>query len=1618
MALDDYSLTPKSESDSQSSIDQTPDWQIAAENHNYGNGNPVSFDPTTWGDALYRAGEFGVASVVSGFNGFVNTGVAVNNMLGGDAEKVNTAVELAELDSDLGRYYLDNQKAIDTTGYILGSMIAGVAGIKVLNAGQKVFAAAETTGFVGANLGEATGLGIPWADFRIAKAGVELAKTQGTFSWIEANTLKAVAAGVGQAALESAAFEVAALSTQAASPFLEGQDTKDIITNMLVGVGVGTVIGGAFNLAKISTGIKGIVNDADRLSAPYRYIPELGDKAGESMISPADRILVYKNELDIMPEVKTVDNIYVDSHTALRAEKVNKLNNLIGQNLQKMAEGEDTQLSNGVWRQLQVMESDNFTASVSNARTIVRAGITTEAERKAAKELADTIKTLDVDSIAAHMNKIDTQLGNKYVVLTGEGVGDVIDAKPLAFDVRDMYPSTEKLLDVVSRKNFKVTDGFDLLKATHEDTQLRYIWADRAASLSDKSVIQYHDLPLLEKALATDGLTSFRIQNADKSITTIGSKREALDAVIQAKKLVIEKLATKIGKGKLSQDEVAKITNTTKSFLGGEIPTNVNDAYFARQAATRDYAKSLKDSGISLVKNEDLSLSPTMAKVSYDTKPLTDVNGNILDGMTLVKAKYKAYQAGINTVSAKHMGDLDDRIYLGTDKDLLGVTRIDRTAGAFTSANGDYGSVVSNAQNTGAAKALFERKLKDATTETLNAPLVRAAGNPESMVEFSAINERLAGIPSKYKYVLSDDGSELLPRELKNYLEGIEAGETNLKVPDLPQGIPESIPVNRQETADLIRAHIENNDNNLSRTSELRGAQGLTQTKQTGHFVPMRPNPKDYPYHAMVVDKSIGGTGQVSMIHATNAKELEAMISKVPPEYRVITDGASADYHKALGDFTYERTLNSSTIDSSLASAGINSQFKPISDPQLIAERMLEWHHNNDYTFASELVSAKLDKQFSELRRLGERYGDLEASAYSTSKSYAEGIANNPYYNIVKTALNISKTSEYPLLQGFNSLLDKSFSKLGDVASNLIGNAKTHVELDKVNQIFEEAGIKSAYKDAADMLLANHSAPRGELSSFIRKANGIISTLVLRTDPLNALNNSLGSVLLQSAEWKSIMRKYEQAGLSGVADTTIGKLGIPGTKLEIRSAGSLIRNGLANMVSGSDKEFETYARANGWVTSYHDLLRSTMDDLTLAGNESVPQLQGRLASALGKTKEILGKSADTLGKYTGNQFAEDTNRYVSAYMMNSVTKQLVDRGVMTQGEATSYINTFVNRTQTNIIASQRPLAFQGPVGHAVGLFQSYQFNLMQQLFRYTAEGGGKDAAMLMGMQGTMYGMNGLPAFQFLNQHIIGTASGNTAHRDLYDLTYGVAGKQAGDWILYGVPSNILGTNIFTRGDINPRNVTVLPVNPADIPLVQVTGKILGNISDTIGKIANGGDVMTSLLQGIEHNGLSRPLAGMAQIAEAGLTTNGQSYSTTSKGSLLYANDLMTLANISRLVGGKPFDEAITNDAAFRISAYNAVDAQRKQTLSEAVKTSFAGGNNPTQDQVEKFAHEYAKIGGKAVQFNKFMLTAMKQSNTPKANLISEALKNPMSQSMQQVMGGEKFDTTYEANPNQ
>jgi len=737
------------------------------------------------------------------------------------------------------------------------------------------------------------------------------------------------------------------------------------------------------------------------------------------------------------------------------------------------------------------------------------------------------------------------------------------------------------------------------------------------------------------------------------------------------------------------------------------------------------------------------------------------------------------------------------------------------------------------------------------------------------------------------------------------------------------------------------------------------------------------------------------------------------LVERVPPEYKVIYKRDTEEYFQARGEYEYQRTLNENYLDGELANKGVFSNFFPKSDPAKIVDDILQQHYRESDTIVYEAVRLNYEPEFGLLEDLGKQYSRVETSKFASRSDMIEASSKNPYFNQIKTALDISKINEHPLIYNANKLLDGAFSRAVASIRDTWAQTNSTKDLDKINTLLDQWGMKPAYYDAALQAMANHTAPRGELTRFVRGANAILSRFTLGLDPLNALNNAIGSNVLRGTETAHITRAIREGNTALAADLAqLSKINLPGVDAQMLAPQKLIAAAIRNFWQDQGSLMQKY-RDMQLIKDRAEQLKLLVEDFTLKGTETVSELNRRLDTGFRRAKEMTSEKLDRLEKLSGNTLAEEFNRFVSANVMDQLTGIAIKHGIMDDATARTYINTFVNRVEGNIVASQRPLVFQGPIGQAISLFQSYQFNLIQQLLRYGAEGKGKDLAMLAGLQSTLYGAQSLPGFQAINVHLIGQLSGNTEHRDLYDATYGAVGRTAGDFLLYGLPSRMIlgwgegnGVNIYSRGDINPRHLTILPTSLQETPIVAGWGKFFGNIYETSKKIAGGANVWESFLQGVEHNGISRPLAGMAQTLQA-FGPGGQAYSTSNKGTILYQNDLMSLATLTRMAGGRPLDEAIVNDAMFRVKSYEAARRSDMASFSERVKSTLIQGNDPTPEQIESFAARYAELGGKQKGFNKWMMEMYKSANTSQAQKLQESLSNPYTYKVQLLMGGEE-----------
>jgi hypothetical protein len=509
----------------------------------------------------------------------------------------------------------------------------------------------------------------------------------------------------------------------------------------------------------------------------------------------------------------------------------------------------------------------------------------------------------------------------------------------------------------------------------------------------------------------------------------------------------------------------------------------------------------------------------------------------------------------------------------------------------------------------------------------------------------------------------------------------------------------------------------------------------------------------------------------------------------------------------------------------------------------------------------------------------------------------------------------------------------------------------------------------------------------------VAKANTLLATVGLRLDFANSLVNILSSPIMQASEVSALRNslKNDPQLLAKLTDMT--SVADPRSGLKIPSVGKLYSGAMSSFFGPNKKALIERYKAIGAIRDDAQQFHAMLEDLAL-----MPSMK-----SAAKLSELVDSAVEKGAKFTGNNFAEMFTRFVSADMMRQLTDDAVAAGRMSVKEQDTFIRIFVNRTQGNYVASQRPILFQGTIGAAISLFQTYSFNLYQQLFKHIENRDMRTIAIMGGLQSSLFGLNGLPLFDAINTHLIGSAHINEGHRDAYSTVVQAAGKELGDWAMYGSLSAmpLFGDQfpaLYTRGDLNPRHLTILPTSFADIPAVSVGTRVLQAIQGFGAQVSAGNTVGDSFLHAMEHNGMSRPLAGLAQIM--------QGESTTSKGALISAHqDLLSVATAARIMGAKPMDEAVALNTRFRMESYKAVDRDRIEKLGIAVKQRIRAGDL-TEEELLDFAAEYASRGGRIESYNAALRRWTKDANQSVINTMLNAHKSSYGQRLSEIMGGD------------
>jgi hypothetical protein len=1611
-------------------VSNSPSYIQGADNHNLGNSGSSWYDPTTWGSTAESVGKFAAVSALSGAASIYDTAATVGNWFGADVKIRDNQEWIASLDQDLGQYYGEHRQSADLAGFVATSLIPGMGGIKILNAGQAALKAAKYGGVLGKNMSLVTNILAPSTENFVKLAAADIASAQSVHTVLGANTLKALGSGIHQNILEGAAFETFVQATMAKSPILDSQDNWDIAKNIAVGGVLGGVVGGALEAAKtISTVKKARYAEEFRMhSFDSREVVQPGTK-------PADRIILGAENRELtpaatapqLPENATAADIQLYNAQLANASKaVEKKSTQIDLDtraaMHEMNAGAPTDLINAVADTQTGLSTQSALSNWHQAVEITRPNVVTKLETEAAKNL---------DAVP---------ISSRWVKLTGENAGQITSEAPYVLSLADRVAVTktgsiaDAVLNDVKSYKFKPNSIFDSLASTAEKTgwkeaEARHIWADQVDLSKTKDLtIGANDLPMLER-MVKDGRTDFTMVTSDGTRSQFGAANDVKQYVIDSKdRIANELLARRIGNLDPATNSIetttaaiAKTVNVDQGYLEGtRDAVNSQKGLFSWQDQTAAHQAEMVNRGLANPNDvaTPIYLRPQVAKVNYQAEDMIGADGHVLDGMTWIKSQQKiSHDTALNVVSKQAGNDIASRMPEVRLDQLMRSGSQGAGAGLLTFAKAAYGSLESTMQLLGGVSKDMQSLGRTNVDNKIQAALYALKTNKEASIEFSTVNQLLSKTAEDYVFdsnnILGMGKDILIPKKVRDAFAKNAEGETNaLDAGDisLQVGAPQYIQFKNWETAQAFQAHTDLNAASVANRSERYAALGKLDQRDPDIIRPVNPSPKDFPFFAFVKDPKVTGAGHTTMLFANSDRELQALITKTNqsfPDLQVLTKKDTADWYAAHQGYEYERGLNENYIDTQMKRQGIYSNFYTQTDPDKIVNDVLQYHYRASDAAQSDIMRLRYGEVFDWLENQAGAYSNVESSQFKrASVETIQQNEKNPFMSYIKTALNLPSTPTSNPWWSLNKFIDTQGSSMVGRVRQTFDAIKNPENLGQVNDILQKYGSQTSFNSAAEIALVNHTAPKAEISKFVRGANSIMSRFTLGLDPLNAVNNAIGANVLRGTELNQITKAIA-GGNSELAGqlAELAKVKIPGVEDYVTSPTKLIAKSIGRFFDSELRpQLLAEYKSQGFIRNRLEQFASMQDDLTLQGTETVKDLGDRLGSAFGKAKALTSAGLDKAEALSGNGVAEEFNRFLSADVMRQITDLGESHGLLTRQESLTYINNFVNRVEGNTIASQRPGLFQGPVGQAIGLFQSYQFNMLQNMFRYVAEGGNKDLGMLLGLQSTFYGLQGTPGFKFLNDHIVGTLSGNTQHRDIYDVTRGIAGKTGGDWLLYGAASNIMQTNLYSRGDINPRTITIVPTNLADVPFVGGMSKVFGTLYDTANRLAAGGNVWETIRQGIEHNGVSRPLAGLAQVSRG--VTGDTVFSTSSKGTILGSNDLMSIATLSRLAGGRPLDEAIQNDTMFSINSYEAIDRRKKQLLAEAVKSTQIQGQEASGDQVTQFAAKYAEMGGKQSGFAKYMMENYTKANTTQASILAAKLNNPLSYKIQALMGGD------------
>lgn len=820
-------------------------------------------------------------------------------------------------------------------------------------------------------------------------------------------------------------------------------------------------------------------------------------------------------------------------------------------------------------------------------------------------------------------------------------------------------------------------------------------------------------------------------------------------------------------------------------------------------------------------------------------------------------------------------------------------------------------------------------------TETLFEPISvqfnKIAKSPAAIVDFNTARELQASVGGRLEY---DPVTFMFMKEI------VDSSGQKVMIPVEHNGAPYVVAT--QEARDAFNEIQKAGRHLYEINTTKRKILGLSPLPDRGFWMPAF-NPRN-KYITFVLDNDSGAT---RLLHGNTPEELKSVENAFKamnpsPRFQLIRNG---------DDRAMWNAIHSRHDPIFMASADL-SKFHSGSSSQAIVSTSA-----NSLTDLAQAYEHYIHKSVGEFMEI--HYADAIHYMDQMSKYAQSGIKGQPVSNVQKAmdapfdaglvakntllgksdlhdyvgwvqAQNTTQTAIEWSLRTIKNIFDPIITPTQKVFG--VGKVKSDKEYEALLVQLQQKGIPNPFERMDDFTAKQQfhvdriSKAPNMTPRVIALSNGLAATVLLRVLELGQpLVNMLSLPILTSAA-------VQQKMLPKLTGTAID----PTYRTEVVKT---MYEGVRYMFHPDYKKYADKARTLGVFTPVVAEITELMQLSRSFQQGALQKVENGLNSQL---VNWLSKPADMAERYSREvAFAIGVNLAKRAY------PGIGDAGIMT------FARHFVDTAIGNYNSVQRPVMFQGTLGIALGLFQTYFLTLAQAVYRNIELRDFKALAKTMLIQGSIFGAKSLPGFNQVSE-LIGEHFSDQNY-DLTTGTYRALPDSVADIILYGLPSN-LGPAVYTRGDIQPRipNIFGGVQNIAAVNILQSAWQAGDRLIQAGREIGDPG-LIQAMGEALSVQNISRPVARISELM------TGHAVTRTGK-EIAGPEEIYSFPGIAaRVFASRSLTETKAREAEHLDTMYGSLDRKERQDATRMLANHIRSGTL-TADIVERIQEKYMRTG--------------------------------------------------------